>query len=274
MERYVMIISYMMIILLFLFVSKKIADRITKFDDDAAVAKDKNLAVAARRFGLYIGICLAMAGILGSGFRRVDYYYLILDGTITTILFFAAHYINDYLVVPNVRNNDLIQAGNLPTGLVEAASFIATGILLNGAFAGESGGVITAVVFFLLGQISLILAIKIHQKVYRFNITECVKANNLSAGVTVAGLLISYSLILRSSITGDFMGWIESFTFFALSAATGIVLLLIFEKVADFIFLPKTTITEEIHEGNTAAILLIQGIVIALSLVISRMISM
>jgi len=274
MERYAIIISYMLIILLFLFVSKKIADRITRFDDDAAVARDQNRAVALRRFGLYIGIGVTMAGILGSGFRRVDYYYLVLDGIITTILFFAAHYVNDYLIVPNVRNNDLIQEGSLPTGVVEAAGFIATGILLNGAFSGDSGGVVTAIVFFLLGQMSLIAAIKIHQRVYRFDITESVRADNLSAGITVAGLLIAYSLILRASITGDFLGWTTSLTYFVLSAATGIVLLLIFEKAADMVFLPHTTITEEIRENNVAAVMLIQGIVIALSLVISRMIAM
>jgi uncharacterized membrane protein YjfL (UPF0719 family) len=269
-----MIISYMIIILLFLFVSKKIADRITKFDDDAAVAQDKNLAVALRRFGLYIGICTAMAGILGSGFRGVDYYYLILDGVITTALFFAAHYINDYLILPDIRNNDLIQEGNISTGLVEAAGFIATGVLLNGAFSGEGGGVFTAIVFFLLGQISLIGAIKIHQKVYRFNITESVRDNNVSAGITVAGLLISYSFILHSSITGDFLGWTASLTYFVLSAASGLLLLLVFEKAADIVFLPKTTIAEEIRENNTAAIMVIQGIVIALALVISRMIAL
>jgi uncharacterized membrane protein YjfL (UPF0719 family) len=274
MERYVMIIIYMLIILLFLYLSKKIADRITSFDDDAAIERDKNLAVAIRRFGLYIGICAAMAGVIGTGVRRVDYYYLILDGAITLVLFFGAHYINDYLIVPNVKNNDLITEGNLPVGFAEAGSYIATGILLNGAFTGDAGGVFTAVVFFLLGQMTLVGAVRIHQRVYRFNITDCVKANNMSAGITVGGLLIAYSLILRSSITGDFTGWVESLTFFALSAFTGLICMLVFEKVADLVFLPKTTITEQIEQDNTAATLLIQGIVIALSLVISRMISL
>jgi len=271
-NAYLLVIVYVFLTMVFLFMAKKIADKLTNFDDDRAIKQEGNKAVALRRFGLFLGLGIAMTGVMGGGLSKLDMTTYLLDGAIAIFLFFLAHYINEYLLVPGIRNNDLIKEGNIPTGLVEAGSFLATGILLNGAFAGEEGPLLSAVIFFLLGQSFLILAVKIHQKVYRFNVTACLQERNVSAGVTVAGLLVSYSLILRATIAGSFTGWAESLGYFLASALTGIVGLFIFERMAGFVFLAKIRITDEINRANTAAAILIQGITITLALIISRLI--
>ena len=273
MEKIVLIGSYMAIVLVFLYIVKKIADGITRFDDDAAIEKEGNVAVALRRFGLYLGFCTAMAGVMNGGLSKLELTFFLMDGVIATAIFFAANYLNDYVIIRGVRNNDLIRAGNIPTGMVEAGSFIATGVLLNGAFSGDVGNFLTAIVFFLLGQIMLVISVFLHQKIYRFDVTVAVKEGNMGAGLSVAGLLIAYSFILRTSITGDFTGWVESLTFFVLTAAAGIVCLLLFQRLADVLFLPKTKISDQINSGNTAAMVLVQGVTIALALVISRIMS-
>ena len=48
--------------------------------------------------------------------------------------------------------------------------------------------------------------------------------------------------------------------------------LIIFERIAALIFLPRISISDHIRKGNTAAIVLVQGITIALSLIISQLI--
>jgi uncharacterized membrane protein YjfL (UPF0719 family) len=273
MEKIVLIGLYMAIVFVFLYIVKKIADGITRFDDDAAIEMEGNVAVALRRFGLYLGFCTAMAGIMSGGLSKLELTFFLMDGAIATVIFFAANYLNDYVIIPGVRNNDLIRAGNVPTGMVEAGSFIATGVLLNGAFSGDVGNFLTAIVFFLLGQIMLVIAVRLHQTIYRFDVTAAVLEGNVSAGLSVAGLLVAYSFILRTSITGDFAGWVESLTFFAMTAAAGIFCLLLFQRLADVLFLPKTKISEQIKSGNMAAMILVQGLTIALALVISRIMS-
>ncbi|MCX5858194.1 MAG: DUF350 domain-containing protein [Deltaproteobacteria bacterium] len=146
MERYLMVIFYSFLVLAFLFLAKKIADALTKYNDDDAVEQNGNMAVALRRLGLYVGMAIAMAGVMTGGSTKMELVLFIQDGAIATVIFFLAHYINDYAIISGVRNNDLIKAGNVPTGLVEAGSFIATGILLNGAFTGEVGGLLPAIV--------------------------------------------------------------------------------------------------------------------------------
>lgn len=273
MERYLMIVLYVALVFCFLFIAKKISDALTPhFDDDAAIEKENNTAVALRRFGLYTGISIALAGVMTDDVSGIEILVFLLDGAIATAIFFVAHFINDFAIVPHVRNNVLIEAGNVSTGILEAGSFIATGILLNGVFAGTEGGTFYSIVFFFLGQLLLIIAVYLHQKLYRFNVTKCMIDGNMSAGITVAGLLIAYSLILRSSVSGEFTGWAESLGWFGISAISGMAALILFEKIADWIFLPKTEIADDIHCNNTAAVIIVQAIIISLGLIISQLV--
>jgi len=270
MDRYGAIVVYAVLVFLFLFVAKKIADRLTSFDDDAAVENERNLAVALRRFGLYAGIGCALFALMGQGFSPRGIYLFIGDGALVLLLFFVAYCVNRYGLLRGINNDIQVRAGNTAAGVVEAANFLAAGILLNGAFAGEGGGIAGTAAFFLLAQIVMVLAVELHHRVFHYSMGEEVEAGNVSAGVSVAGVLISYSLILRSSIAGNFSGWGASLFSFAVSAVTGIVCLLIFYKAADFVFLPGTTIKEQIRQENLASLLVLQGVVLALSLVISQ----
>lgn len=272
MEKYLVMIMFIALVIVFLYLSKKIADVITRFDDDLQIRQNDNLAVALRRFGIFVGMCIAMQVLITDVALYRDIAFFCIYALIVVAIFFAAHFINDFIIIPKVCNNELIKAGNVSTGLIEAGAFIATGMLVNGAFSGHAGGVVSAVVFFFLGQIVMIAAIYLHEKVYRFDVVQCVSADNVSAGVTVAGLLMAYSIILRASIAGDFTGWASSLTAFSVSAVTGMIGLIFFERIAALIFLPKTSIGEAIRSGNTAAVVLVQGITIALSLIISQLI--
>jgi len=272
MEKYLVKIIYMVLVIIFLFLSKKIADAMTRFDDDTQISQYENLAIALRRFGIFVGMCIALQTLVNGELSYRDAGFFAVSSLLVVVIFFVAHFINEFVIVPKVCNNDLVKAGNVPTGLIEAGAFIATGILVNGAFSGDVGGYLSAVVFFFLGQIVMIAGIFIHEKIYRFNVTQCVQENNLSAGVAVAGLLVAYSIILRSSIAGDFTGWVSSLTAFAISAITGMIALIIFERIAALIFLPGTSIGGAIRKGNTAAIVLVQAITIALSIIISQLI--
>lgn len=272
MEKYFVMIICIALVIVFLFLSKKIADAVTRFDDDAQISQNDNLAIALRRFGIFVGLCIAMQALIANVSSCMDIAFFGVYGLIVVAIFFAAHFINDFVIIPNVCNNELINTGNVPTGLIEAGAFIATGILVNGAFSGNEGGILSAAAFFFLGQVVMIAAIFVHEKIYRFDVVQCVKDNNLSAGVAVAGLLVAYSIILRASIAGDFTGWAQSLAAFAVSAVTGMIALIIFERIAALIFLPKTSIGDAIRDGNTAAVVLVQAITIGLSLMISQLI--
>jgi uncharacterized membrane protein YjfL (UPF0719 family) len=145
-------------------------------------------------------------------------------------------------------------------------------LVLNGVFSGEGGGLMAAVVFFALAQVVMALVFLITEKIYHICIKDEIKGGNLSAGIVLAGVTVSYAVILRASVTGDFIGWGRGLIAFFTSALIGLVLLIVIQKASDYIFLPGTTISEQIKNGNTAAVVVVEAISLSIAVAISQVI--
>ena len=278
---------YVVICVFFIWLVKQIDDWRTKdFDDDVHI-DDGNAAVGMRRAGLYLGIAIAVSGALGgtsAGFFT-DIFQLLIDGLIITGLLFSCRFINDFVMLGHVSNDQecirefeaadgTVTTGNTAVGMVEAGMYIATGFILNGAVSGGGGtffqGVASAILFFVLGQVALLGFGLLYEVVTPFNVRQEIRENNLAAGIGLGGVLIALGIILRASISGPFTGWSSDLTGFAIYAAFGIVMLLIFRAVADRLLLPTTTIATEVKEDrNVAALVVVQSAVNAVAIVIA-----
>ncbi|KWT85571.1 DUF350 domain-containing protein [Candidatus Magnetominusculus xianensis] len=270
MEKYLYDLLDILIVIFFLFISKRTADFLTKFDDDDSVEIGANSAVALWRFGQYFGMAIAMSGLLGTETAMKDIPSFFLNGALVTLLFFLSHYINRYLFLKGIDNNKLIGEGNAAVGMVNCGIYLASGLVLNGVLSGGGGGLLSAIVFFALAQCVIALIFLITQKIYQIGIKDEIAGGNLSAGVFLAGVVISYAVILRSSVSGDFIGWERGIISFFVSAFVGLAFLFVIQKVADAIFLPKTTLSEQIIKRNTAAVTVVEAISLSVAIVIAR----
>ncbi|MCG6551770.1 MAG: DUF350 domain-containing protein [Candidatus Magnetominusculus sp. LBB02] len=270
MERYLYDLVDILIVVFFLFVSKKTADFLTKFNDDDAVEKGGNAAVALWRFGQYFGIAVAMAGLLGSESSLTGVLSFFLSGALVTLLFFLSHYINRYLFLLGIDQNKRIADGNAAVGMVECGIYLASGLVLNGALSGGGGGFISTIVFFALADFVMALAFLAAQKIFHIGIKSEIEGGNFSAGIVLAGVIISYALILRSSVTGDFIGWGRGVMSFSASAFIGLAFLIIVQKAATYIFLPGTTLSEQIKNRNAAAVIVVEAISLSVAIVIGQ----
>ncbi|UCD31868.1 MAG: DUF350 domain-containing protein [Desulfobacterales bacterium] len=268
---------FSLIAFLFIVFAKIIDDnRTTAFDDDYEIEEKGNSAVGFRRTGLYIAYAIAFAGTLSgksTGFVK-DIYALFIDGFLITFCLFVCRSINDRVMLSSLNNDEEIHKGNTAVGLAECGMYIATGFVLNGAFTGTSenmlSGIISALVFFVAGQVALLLCGLCYEIITPFNVRNEIKKGNAAAGTALAGILIALGVILRASIAGPTMGWAEDFLSFGLYTLYGIVLLLAFRKAIDKFLLPSTSIEIEVErDQNVAALSLTQAGIIAIAIVIS-----
>ncbi|MCP4722638.1 MAG: DUF350 domain-containing protein, partial [Desulfobacteraceae bacterium] len=231
---------YALTCIFFIWLVKQVDDRRTKdFDDDRHI-DDGNLAVGLRRAGLYLGIAIALSGALSgsSGGFFLDLIHLMVDGLIITGLLFSSRFINDFIMMGHL-NNDLecIKefslddgrkiTGNTAVGVVEAGMYIATGFILNGSLAGGGGtffqSLVSALLFFILGQIALLAFGFIYELITPFNVREEIKKNNLAAGIALGGILVALGIILMGSISGPFTGWGNDLAGFGIYTVYGMV---------------------------------------------------
>lgn len=270
---YLQNVPFALIAMVFMFIAKKIADWRTKeFDDDHEIEEKSNMAVGIRRAGLYLGMGIAMAGSIAGASKgfMVDLKNFLIDGSLIVVLMFIARAINDGIILHGINNDREAKNGNAAVGITEFASYVASGLILNGSFTGEGGGIVSTLVFFGLGQIALIVFYGIYQAITAFDVTKEIKDKNTAAAIAVLGILASLGLILRTSIAGPFVSWKADIISFGISLAIGIALLLTFRYLVDRFFLPNTDLKTEVHnDRNNAALILTACMIFAGSLVIS-----
>ena len=116
--------------------------------------------------------------------------------------------------------------GNTAAGIAIAGSYIATSQVIAATVSGEgSGGTfVTAIVFFLVGQITLLLVTVLFRVLTSYKDTEEILKGNVAAALSYAGVMIAVSIIVSNSIRGDFTDYETSLKDFGF-AMIGVVAL-------------------------------------------------
>jgi uncharacterized membrane protein YjfL (UPF0719 family) len=227
------------------------------FDDNKAMLLEGNVALGLRKSGTCLGLFLALAGVLSGRSQSIQADLLnFLQATIMIVIFlFITFEINDRIILRKVNNDTAVANGNLAVGVVEFSTFVGTGIIMNGAFSGEGGGLWAAAVFFILGQAALIVAFYLDVAISRRNIQEEIEVKgNLAEGFDMAGILIAISIILRAGIIGPFTGWIPGLEGFGIDLVLGLAALFVFKALARRIFVPKVSYAEEMDKRHNEAV--------------------
>ena len=139
-----------------------------------------------------------------------------------------------------------MQDQNCGTGVVEFAIFIATGLNIFGALYGLGGSIVTAVVFWFVGQIALILASKYYNFITQYNIHEQIENDNVAVGIGFAGALIAIGNLLRAASAENFISWQDNLPTFILFIGVGIILLPVIRVLTDRILLPGRSLSDEL----------------------------
>jgi len=248
---------YPLVGLLVVWLVKLADDKRAPFDEEKAMLLESNLAVGLRKSGICLGLFLALAGVLSGKSPKImaDLWNFLQATIMIVILLFITFEINKRIILRKVNNDEAVAKGNVAVGAVEFSTFVGTGIIMNGAFTGEGGGLWAAGVFFALGQIALVIVFYLEAAISRRNIQEEIEIKgNIAEGVDVAGILIAISIILRASIIGPFTGWIPGLEGFGIYLALGILALFVFKVLAQKMFMPKVSYADEMDKQRNEAV--------------------
>ncbi len=243
------------------------------------LVENDNLAFAFAHVGYFIGLVLAIGGVLigpSNGLLN-DTIDIFAYGLLAIFLLNLSTLINDKLILNTFHvEKEIINDKNVGTGIIEAANAIASGLIILGALTGESHnlgfGVLTASVFWLVGQILLFFTVKIYNIITPYDIHQHIEKDNVAVGVGFAGALIAMGNLIRFAITDEFVSWGESLGYVAIIAVIGFVLLPIVRFLTDKILLPGQNLTDEIvnqEKPNVGAALVEAFAYIAGSVLIS-----
>lgn len=218
--------------------------------DKEATARD-NLAFAVPLGAYYLGILIVMGAPLSGqsrGSLLKDSLSVIAWGLLAVLLLNLASLAKRRILFHRLDLfGEILERKNLAAGMVVAGFHIASALLVLGALADE-GGLLSAAVFWLYGQVLLTLAAAIFLRVVHEDLAAEVRKGNRAVALSLAGVLVAMGNVLRLAISGPFEGWARGFGAATGYALAGLALLFAARWLTDWLLLPGVTIRHEVLE--------------------------
>ena len=219
------------------------------FDLNREMVENDNPAVSLAVTGYYAGLVLAIgAAIVGpsAGFTA-DLMDLVIYGVLSIVLLNLSSFVCDLFILSRFKIRDeLLRDRNQGTGAVVFGTLVASGFVVYGSVSGAGGTIWTAMGFWALGQVLLIVAALVYNFILPFDLHQEIERDNVAAGVAFAGALIAMGVVVGLAAEGDFVSWGESLPTFLAYALTGLVSLPFLRYLTDRLLLPGVKLSDEI----------------------------
>ena len=273
--------------LVVLAIAKLARDLVTHYSIDEEVTQNQNLAVALRLSGYFIGVVLVLLGALyqplllveegGFGFDLAFW-----QEVLRVFLYSLAGIVALNLVRPLMDHvilykfsieEEIVKGQNIGVGAADFGLYVATGLLIAGAVAGEgvSSEVTTALVtlaFFGMGLAFLVAFSVFYQITTPYDIHSEIEGNNTAVGIALGGNLIAIGLVMFKAEFGDFVGWGESIAAFLTLGVIGFVFLYVLRLLIDLLLLPTIRVSSALGAGRNIGVAFVESSVVIASALI------
>ena len=268
--------------LIILALAKFARDAVTRHSINEEVVDKANLAVALRLSGYFLAVILILLGVLyqpltigfaeeGFGFNRAlgeEVLRVFLYSLAGIVALNLVRVLFDRLILYQFHlEKEVVEDRNAGAGASEFGMYVATGLLISGAVAGETGGsegeaALVALAFFGMGLVLLIAFALFYEFTTSFNIHDEIERDNVAVGVALGGNLIAIGLVTLKAVFGDFTGWGESIASFLVFGVLGFVLLYVMRLLIDLVILPTVRVSQALSEGRNLGVALVESAVV------------
>lgn len=225
-----------------------------RFDIRIELLEHDNLAFAIALAGYYFGVVLAASGRLFGphGYWMEDGLEVLVFGLVAVVLLNISRFINSRVILRHFDSvKEIIGDRNVGTGVIEAASHIANGLVLMGAFSGDDVDMVVALGFWAVAQVVLVLGALFYDWINPIDVHAEIEKDNVAVGVAFAGVLIALGNVVRVGASGDFVSWEQDLMAFGIFVASGLLLLPIMRIVTDRLILNSNSLTSEMIHQET-----------------------
>jgi len=269
--------------ILLLAFARLVQDFVTPYKIQEQLRTHDNVALALSIAGYYLGIIIVFVGAVYQPFTSsvdsnlgftTEYWEDVIEVLVTTvigiIILNVARTIVDKLVLYKFSTEkEIIEDHNVGTGAVEAAVYVAVGIVIAGSVAGVGGGPETSFAFLGLGLLTVILYTLFYEFTTSYDVHDEIERDNVAVGVALAGNLIAISIVVFKAVFGDFTTWEEGIAGFLTFAVIGTALLFVVRTLVDLILFPKVSMAQELTVDRNLGLAFIEtSVLVSASLIL------
>ena len=219
---------YVFISCIMLIISKFLFDKIAPFKVEEQI-KEKNPTPIIAFCGYLVGIAFVLIGaFVGPSTQSFKYDLLmyVLYALLGIVLVNLSGFITDKIMFNKFSTaKEMIEDKNIGTAAVHAGFYLATGLIVAACVNGEYGGLLSSIVYYILGMIFLFIFLKIYDLTTPYSVHEELEKDNYAVGIALAGNIIAIGLILMKATLGDVSDWQRGAVLYFVDLASIILLL-------------------------------------------------
>lgn len=266
------VFAFGLLYILILLISKYTKELLISYKISQELSDNDNTEVALSLSGYYLAITFiftaSLIGIskgLSNDLISVSSYSLL-----GIMLLNLSRWINNrFLFKKQEAVEEGIQSHNVSMGVVQFGIYVATGLVISSALMGDGGSVITSLIFFALGQLSLFVLNYIYELLIPYDIQDEVSNNNVAAAIAFSGTIIALGLIVSNSIFGDYVSWESDIAYFLFANIICFALLPAIRILVNKLILVNSDLSTEItRDKNIGAGILEATTAISLAIVL------
>ncbi len=249
-DRLLTAIIYLVLFYVLFFIGKLVHRLLHReYDLSAELVEKDNPAVAIALTGYYLGMVFAIGGsIVGPSYGLVmDMVYLGIYGLLGIVLLNISWFLCDLLILNRFKiSEELIRDRNCGTAVISFGMSFASGLIIFGSMSGEGGGILSALAFWIVGQVILVIAGRVYAAIIPYDVHAEIEKDNVAAGVGFAGALIGIGIVVGLAAQTEFQSWAESLGSYVVIAVAGLILLPAIRFLTDLVLIPNVKLTDEI----------------------------
>ena len=212
-----------------------------------------NLAFAFSYVGYFVGLLIALGSALSgeSDGLVADLIHIATYGILAIVLLNLSRIINNKLILSKFDlKHSIVEQENVGAGIIQGANSIAIGLIVYGAITGDGQGIggpeVTAILYWLLGQLILFITTKVYDLITPYDIQDHVEKGNVAVAVGFSGAIIAIANLICNALLHDFQSWIITLEDVGFEVALGLIFLPIARLFCDKILLPGQNLTDEL----------------------------
>jgi uncharacterized membrane protein YjfL (UPF0719 family) len=220
--------------------------------------------LAVSTAGYYLGIIIVFIGAVVGPSTTLLWDLLLVGGYGLggIVLLLLSRVINDRFILRGFSTQrELIDDQNPGTGAVLFGSYVASALIVAGSIQGEGGGPHTALAFYALGQVALILFTWLYDWMAPYSLLDQIEQDNVAAGVGFGGALIAIGIIVMRAVSGDFVSWAADLQYLGGNVLLVFVYLVVVRLFFDRILIPQSDLSVEIIRDRNVGAGLLEGAV-------------
>ena len=233
--------------------------------------------------GFLLGVCAiqigAFVGPSNTLFRYEILSYIMYSLMGSFLMIFSGYVVEKAILHKFSNVDEIVRDRNIGTAAVHFGMYLASGLIISACVTGETivahgrcYGVISTLIYYVMGMIFLILFAKLYDMLTPYSLLGEIEADNVAVGVAFGGNLIAIGLILMRATIGDNGTWQQGLILYFIDLSAIILLLPSVRFLLDRLIVKEINITKEIKHNNVAAGLGEAVVLIAFALLIFFMV--